>query len=209
MPWSIGKNKNKINRVKSTFMRLGLGNIVRKIWIVKNKASFKIRKRIFGISNALIYFSNIDKNSVIPILQSNGAKIGDNCDIETGITFHNCVDFKKLIIGNNCHIGKNCFIDLREKVEIENNVVVSMQTMFITHVDMNKSNLKNKYPVGQKEIKLESNSYIGARATILMGVTIGNSSIVAAGSLVKNNVDACSLSAGNPAIPKKKININT
>ena len=50
-----------------------------------------------------------------------------------------------------------------------------------------------------KPIVLETNSWIGSNATILPGITIGENSVVAAGSVVTKDVPANTIVAGNPA----------
>ena len=121
-------------------MKSGFGFLkkLRQINIYKNLTCFNICKYLLGFENANLYLRRIDKNSLKLILKKNGAKIGENCDIENGLIFHNCNDYSNLVIGDNCHIGKNCFFDLREKIELGNNVVISMQSTIITHIDLNK-----------------------------------------------------------------------
>ena len=163
-------------------------------------------KKFISFDLANQFLSLVDKLSLEVILRKNGAKIGDDCDIETGHTFHNCKDYSNLIIGNNCHIGKNCFFDLRNKVIIGNNVVISMQTTFITHMEMTQSLLSALYPADSKSIIVEDDCYIGAGTTILMGVKLGKSSFVAAKSLVIRNVNPFTMFGGIPAKEIKKIN---
>lgn len=165
----------------------------------------KIKSKIWSFNDAFKIFQNIPKKLLVPILRYNKATIGNYCDIESPITFHNCNDFKNLIIDNNCHIGKNCFLDLRDKIEIGDNVVISMQSTFITHIDMSKSDLSYLYPSKTGRIKIHNNVYIGARSTILMGVTLGENSFVAAGSLVTQNVPPFVLVGGIPANIIKQI----
>ena len=86
-----------------------------------NLLKFYLLKYIINFETANLYIQRVDKQSLQLILKKNGAKIGSNCDIETGQIFHNCKNFSNLKIGNNCHIGKNCFIDLRGEIIIENN----------------------------------------------------------------------------------------
>jgi acetyltransferase-like isoleucine patch superfamily enzyme len=50
-----------------------------------------------------------------------------------------------------------------------------------------------------KPIVIERNVWIAAGATIIGGVTIGENSVVAAGSVVARDVPANSLAGGNPA----------
>lgn len=166
---------------------------------------FFIKKFFWGFTNANQYLTNIDKRAIIPLLRRNGASIGNNCDIETGITFHNCQDYKKFKVGNNCHIGKNCFFDLRDKIIIHDNVVVSMKVTFITHIDMSKSELTTLFPQQQKEIIIRSNTYIGANATLLMGIETGEKSFIAASSLIKENVPPHTVVGGVPSKIIKKL----
>lgn len=57
-----------------------------------------------------------------------------------------------------------------------------------------------KLPENDQDIKLEGNNCIGANATILKGVTIGEGAIVAAGAVVTENVKPFSIVGGVPAI---------
>ena len=154
---------------------------------------------------ASLFLQRVDKISLQLILKRNGASIGKDCDIETGLILHNCKDYSNLIIGNNCHIGKNCFFDLRDELKIGNNVVVSMKCSFITHIDMAKTELRSNYPSSSAKILIEHDSYIGANCTILMNMIIGNHSFIAAGSLVNRHVNPYTLVGGVPAVLIKYI----
>lgn len=180
-------------------MGLGISKFIIKQNIRKNLFLFYFRKKIFGFENANLMLGRVDNNSVKEIITRNGAEIGDNCDIKTGFTFHNCDDYRNLKIGNNCHIGKNCFFDLKSRIVIEDNVVISMQTTFVTHLNINKSELRKTYPAETKGIVIKNNSYIGVNSVILMGVTLNEGSFVAAGSVVNKDVPAYTMVGGVPA----------
>jgi len=190
-------------------MKTGLG-IKRKFRILfsyYNLFHFWLRKIFIGFDYANLLLQNVDKYSVQLILKKYGAVIGENCDIETGLIFHNCVNYKNLIIGDNCHIGKNCFFDLRDKIEIGSNVVISMHCNFITHIDISKSNLNKVYPPRQAPIIVKNNVYIGVRSTILMGVVLHENCFIAANSLVIHDVEPNTMVGGVPAKIIKTINI--
>jgi acetyltransferase-like isoleucine patch superfamily enzyme len=190
-------------------MKTGL-HIKQKIRILLayyNLLGFKLRKSLLGFDVANQFIQRIDKISLEKILNANGAQIGHNCDIETGLTFHNCDNYKNLIIGNNCHIGKNCFFDLRERIEIQDNVVISMQCTFITHIDMSKSQLSKSYPSNQKGILIKANTYIGVGSTLLMGTEIGEYSFIAANALITNSTEPYTMVGGIPAKVIKKLDI--
>ena len=188
---------------------LGLSRKYRKLIAYINLFRFTIRKYIIGFDSANLFIQRVDKISIQLILINNGAKIGDKCNIDTGLVFHNCKNYKNLKIGNNCHIGKNCFFDLRNEILIENNVVISMQCSFITHLDMTKSDLSKLYPSISKRIIINKNCYLGVRTTILMGVELGKSCLIASSSLVNKNVAPYNIVGGVPVKTLKMININT
>lgn len=170
-----------------------------------NLLRFYLKKHFVGFDSANIIISRVDKVSLMLILKKNGATIGDKSDIEVGTIFHNCKNYKNLEVGKNCHIGKNCFIDLRDKIKIEDNVVISMRANLITHIDIGKSMLGQLYQQKQEGIQIKRDSYVGVGATILMGVTIGERSIIAAGSVVNKDVESNTIVGGVPAKKIKEI----
>lgn len=178
---------------------LGLYRKYRVLYAYYNLLRFSIRKHFVGFDVANQFIQRVDKISLQLILKKNGASIGQDCDIETGLTFHNCNNYSNLSIGDNCHIGKNCFFDLRDSIKIDNNVVISMEVKVITHIDMNNSMLRKYYTSQKKSVRVESNSYIGVGTIILMGVTIKSNGFVAGGSLVASDVDSYTLVGGLPA----------
>lgn len=187
-------------------MKTGLGILIKYRVLIAyiNLIRFNLRKYLIGFDCANMFLQRTDKISILLILKANGAKIGSNCDLETGLIFHNCKNYSNLIIGNNCHIGKNCFFDLRDEIIIEHNVVISMQCTLITHMDISKSDLSKQYPSISKKIVLRNNSYIGARTTVLMGVEVGEGSIMGASSLVNKSIKSNSIYGGIPAKKIKK-----
>ncbi len=165
---------------------------------------FGLRKRVLGIENALLRLKSIDKRAIIPILRKEGAIIGNGCDFESGLTFHNCTNLENLKTGDGVHIGKNCVFDLRDKVTIGNCVTISMGSSIITHLDCGKSSLTRKYPFSHACITIEDNVYLGCGVTVLQGVTVRRNSFVAANSLVTETCDSNSLIGG---VPAKKIRV--
>jgi len=180
-------------------MGLGIRKTIVRFNVFKDNILFSYRNFLFGFDYAAKKLITVNKQSIIPLLRKFGAKIGKNCDIETPLIFHNCANFNNLSIDDNCHIGKNCFFDLREKIMIEDNVVISMQTTILTHQDLTKSNLSKLYPSKSKAVLIKNNSYIGANSVILMGVILNEGSFVAAGSVVIKDVLTNTMVGGVPA----------
>ncbi len=180
-------------------MGLGIYRCINKLYINFIVLKFQIRKIIFGFENANKMFLTMDKRAAIPLLKKFGASIGEYCDIETPLIFHNCTNYKNLKIGNSCHIGKYCFFDLKDNIEIGDNVTISMQTTIITHLDLRSSKLSKIYPSQSNSVTINSHTYIGANSLILSGVTLKEGSFIAAGSVVTKDVDSFTMVGGVPA----------
>ncbi|MBI4648422.1 MAG: acyltransferase [Bacteroidia bacterium] len=189
-------------------MKIGLKKHLRTLNVYFNLFRFWLRKKTLGFENANIFISRLDKESLQKILIKNKAKIGNNCDLESGLSFHNCSDYSNLIVGDNCHIGKNCFLDLKDEIRIGNNVTISMNCTLLTHQDFGKSKLEMLYPKKHAPIIIGNNTFIGANSIILKGVSFGEFSIIAAGSVVINDVKEKTVVGGAPAKIIKKIIIN-
>ena len=70
----------------------------------------------------------------------------------------------------------------------------------LNHNYYKKDVLINQQGVNLKPIKIGNDVWIGAKAIILPGVTIGDGCVIAAGSVVTKCIEPYSIVAGNPAI---------
>ena len=105
--------------------------------------------------------------------------------------------YTKIFGGNSSiHIGQNC--------DISSNVTIISGTH---KLDPNGIKMAGE-GIGE-DIVIGNGVWIGASATILPGVTIGDKSVIAAGSIVTKNVSPYTIVAGNPAKPIKKYNMQT
>ncbi|MCZ3367509.1 MULTISPECIES: acyltransferase [Methanobacterium] len=110
----------------------------------------------------------------------------------------------KVSIGYETFVNYNCFFDAFFPIIIGNSCLIAMEVMFCTSTHNLDNNGKFKEATGMP-INVGDNCWIGARTTILPGVTIGNGCIIAAGSLVNKDCDANCLYAGIPARKIKKL----
>lgn len=104
-----------------------------------------------------------------------GMKIGDNCSIQPGVVF----DYS------------HCWM-----INIGNNVTIAPQAYLLTH-DASTKNIIGYTKVGS--INIEDNVFIGARALIMPGVTIGKNSIIGANSVITKSIPEDVVVYGNPA----------
>ncbi len=99
----------------------------------------------------------------------------------------------KITIGNNCGFSGTvigCFTE----IQIDDNVRCGANTL-ITDSDWHLDDLRIGNP---RPIILNDNVFLGANVTVLKGVTIGENTIIGAGSVVVKSVPANVIAAGNP-----------
>jgi len=105
-------------------------------------------------------------------------------------------------VGDNVAIYETCFDPLYpELISIGDNVTITHATI-LTHDDSSIL-LTNRRRVAP--VCIGNNVFIGFRALVLPGVTIGNNCIVAAGAVVTKDVPDNCIVAGNPARSIKSI----
>jgi maltose O-acetyltransferase len=104
-----------------------------------------------------------------------GLKVGKGCDINPG-----------LIVDHS-----HCWL-----IEIGDYVTLAPQVYLLAHDASTKRHL-NYTKIGK--VKIKDRAFIGARAIIMPGVTIGENAIVAAGSVVTKSVEPNTVVGGNPA----------
>lgn len=136
-----------------------------------------------------------------------GAQIGAGSKI-----WHFCHIMPGAIIGDQCIFGQNVFVAdqvvLGKRVKVQNNVSIYTgvtceddvflgPSMVFTNVINPRSavNRKNEY---LKTI-VRQGATIGANATIVCGITIGQYAFIGAGAVVTKNVPDFALVVGNPA----------
>ncbi|MBR5156069.1 MAG: acyltransferase [Clostridia bacterium] len=103
-----------------------------------------------------------------------------------------------LKVGKNFSRQQGCFIDPCHcwLISIGNNVTFSIRVTVLAH-DASTKGAVGYTKIGLVDIK--DNVFVGANATILAGVTIGENSVVGAGSVVTKDVPPNTVVAGNPA----------
>ncbi|MEM2159921.1 MAG: acyltransferase [Candidatus Nitrosotenuis sp.] len=113
-------------------------------------------------------------------------------------------------IGKNCHISPYVLIDLLhpELIKIGDNVTISSNSMIFAHVNPSANEFLKKHGYSRtiKPVTIKNGAVISVGCIIIAGVTIGENSIVGAGSVVSQDVPDYCVVIGNPARLVKKIN---
>ena len=106
-----------------------------------------------------------------------------------------------VVRGNNVRIGKNVVVMNNSLfmaaggITIEDDVLVAANVQLIS----NNHDLYDHQVLTCKPVLLKRNCWIGAGATILPGITVGENAVVAAGAVVTKDVEDNTVVGGNPA----------
>lgn len=146
-------------------------------------------------------------------------KLGKNVQIFNFVNIYGCEIGDNTKIGSfveirgNVKVGKNCkiqaFAFLPQGVILEDEVFIGPHACFIND-NIPRSTVDGKLKEEGKDWKpltttVKKGASIGANATILCGVTIGENSIIGAGSVVTKDVPDNVIVIGNPAKILKKV----
>ena len=115
-------------------------------------------------------------------------------------------------IGSRSHLGGGTLIDAACRIEIGDDVLIAFETLIMDH-DSHAVHFENRRhdvrdwirgvkdwsSVVRRPVRIGNKAWLGARAIVLKGVTIGEGAIIGAGSVVTEDVPSWTLAAGNPA----------
>lgn len=122
-----------------------------------------------------------------------GAKIGSNCNINSHCFIENDVS-----IGDNVTI--KCGVQIWDGISIEDNVFIGPNATFTN----DKYPQSKMYPDVFAKTIIKKGASIGANATIICGIIIGQNAMIGAGSVVTKDIPDGELWYGNPAISHRK-----
>lgn len=126
-----------------------------------------------------VSFRTTETRTRLNALKGGEIDIGENTFINSGVTISSQ---KSVKIGPNCKIGD----------------------MSAIH-DSNFHQIDQDSEVITKPITIGKNVWLGRNVMILPGVTIGDHSVIGAGSVVKSDIPACVIATGNPAQVQREI----
>lgn len=176
--WGLYKDKVFTYANERFFRRLGAGTIISRSCVLVNPRYISIGE---------------------------GSSIGAGSVITAWDRYESDAFLPEIIIGKFTSIGSECHITAINKVVVGDWVLVGKKVSIIdnSHGDFVagqlavapvKRTLSSKGPV-----VIEDNVWIGDKATVLPGVTIGRGSVIAANSVVTRDIPAACVAAGVPA----------
>ncbi|MDD2539602.1 MAG: WcaF family extracellular polysaccharide biosynthesis acetyltransferase [Desulfuromonadaceae bacterium] len=127
-----------------------------------------------------------------------GAQIGKCVVIKPSISVKYPWNLK---VGDYSWIGEYAWFDSLDTIKIGCNCCISQGAYFCTG---NHDWTDPAFGLIVKPIIVEDGGWVGARATVLPGVTIGTHSIITAGSVVSKDTEPYMIYSGNPLVLVKK-----
>jgi acetyltransferase-like isoleucine patch superfamily enzyme len=188
-----------------------------KIFFLFSEGPISIGKytKIYGQKSNIVFgkLCKIEDNVTLQGISLHGLQFGSRVTICEGAMIRPSGHWGGQIgfglkVGDYSSVGAYSYIGCSGKIEIGNHVMIGPNVSIIaenhnfklTDIPMQKQGVSNK------GIKIEDDVWIGTKAIILDGVTIGKGSIVAAGTIVTKNIEPFSIVGGVPAkIIKKRI----
>jgi acetyltransferase-like isoleucine patch superfamily enzyme len=164
--------------------------------------AYKMRKASFATKKLTTQMNNSSDSDEIRELLSQIT----GCEIDESTTLFPPLHMN---YGRNTKIGKNVFINFDcvfldlGGITIEDNVFIAPKVSILS--EGHPINPEDRHSLVPQAVHLKKNAWIGANATILPGVTIGENSIVAAGAVVSKDVPDNTVVGGIPARILKEI----
>jgi len=130
-----------------------------------------------------------------PRIDATNLVIGDHFQVWSAHRQTLITGWGRITIGDRVFINSGAIVFSVLEVTIGNDVALANEAYLM---DTDSHGLEGR-PVKEAPVRIGDGSWIGARAVILPGVTIGRRCVVAAGAVVSRDVPDDTLVAGNPA----------
>ncbi|PIS16071.1 acyltransferase [Candidatus Roizmanbacteria bacterium CG09_land_8_20_14_0_10_41_9] len=122
-----------------------------------------------------------------------GIRIGKGSTLHMRIRFY---DPRNIKIGEDSIIGENTVLDGRDKIIIGNHVDIASDVMvYNSQHDINSES----FAATHSPVHIDDYTFIGPRAILLPGVTVGKGAVVGAGAVVTKDVPPFAIVGGVPA----------
>jgi len=184
--------------IKDIFERLRDGETI----LPNDPEAYKLMEASFATKKLLVQMNNADDPAEIRNLlrQVTGSTIDESVVVFTPLYINYGKHTK---IGKNVFINFDCvFLDLGG-ITIEDNVLIAPKVSLLS--EGHPISQGDRHALVPGHIHIRKNAWIGAGATILPGITIGENAVVAAGAVVSKDVPANTIVGGIPAKIIKEI----
>ena len=126
--------------------------------------------------------------------------LGDGAALDRSVTLLATNDAVRIEIGPRTYINRHTMLDAAERIEICEQAMIGPFCYITDHDHAFGTGLApGETPLVAKPVRIGSRCWLGAHVSILKGVSIGDGTVVGAGSVVTKSLPANVVAAGNPA----------
>lgn len=145
-------------------------------------------------------YSKICRHVDIRITSGGVLKIGNHTTIADYTFIQLTRPSPNVSIGDHTVVGRNCVIASKTELVIGNYVLIGPYCQINDHSHgMSRSDLIINQKAILSPVRIKDDVWLGAGVRVLPGVTLGEGSIIGAGSIVTRNIPDYEIWAGNPA----------
>ncbi len=149
----------------------------------------------------LSYYRNRKNKKKVKLLKKSLLKCGSKVFIDPSVEI---AEPTLVSVGNYCHIQMDCkLFGFGGGIEIGDGTILSHDIQIFARNHNYDSDDLRYIPYDErdiaKKVKIGENVWVGARTTILPGVTIGDGAVIGAASVVTKDVPPYAVVGGNPA----------
>lgn len=182
-------------------LRYLIDDFIKKIYLLIKSILYYTKLKIRYGKNIKIEPINSIRGKLEIQLQKNSLlKMGDFL-MTTGPCYIKIIENAKCSIGDRVFMNHNCSITCANEITIGDNCNLANNIVIVDH-DHNIGASGITDGLNSKAVHIGNNVWIGANATILKGVSIGDGAIVAAGAVVRQDIPNNEIWGG---VPAKKI----
>jgi len=127
-------------------------------------------------------------------------ELGTRVEIEHGVYLKTVHDEARLTVGDYAFIGTGTEIDVESAITIGSHTLIAPGVFITDHAHNTAAAIRlDEQGNRTAPVVIGNDAWIGTRAVILPGVTIGDGAVVGAGAVVTKDVPANAIAAGVPA----------
>jgi acetyltransferase-like isoleucine patch superfamily enzyme len=136
----------------------------------------------------------------VDVRRPSGITIGARVEIENDTYLKLVTDESRLTVGDYAFIGRGCELDIANSITIGAHVLLAPNVFITDHAHNHAPGRRHdEQGIRSAPVVIGDDAWIGTRAVILAGVTVGAGAIVGAGAVVTKNVEPNAIVAGVPA----------
>jgi acetyltransferase-like isoleucine patch superfamily enzyme len=126
--------------------------------------------------------------------------LGDGASLDRAVVLLCTNNAARLRIGARCYVNRGTFFDCSMAISVGDDTMIG-PGCYVTDHDhaFGPGLLPNQSPLVESATQIGAGCWLGVRVVVLKGVTIGDGSVVGAGSVVTKSLPARVLALGSPA----------